>query len=119
VGTASLASEHRIADNGRMSERPPVWREELEAIVAARQELGPEYERQIVDSLADRLEREVDRRVAERPTARPHRTATPMVLGSLGLAIPLLGVAGATGGLAGVIVVALAIVLVNLIALRR
>ena len=43
---------------------------------------------------------------------------TPMVLGSLGLSIPLLGIAGGTAGLAGVAIVAAAIVLVNLIALR-
>jgi hypothetical protein len=37
----------------------------------------------------------------------------PLALGSLGIAIPLIAVAGNYGGVAGIIVVCLAIVLVN------
>jgi len=43
----------------------------------------------------------------------------PLVLGSLGLSIPLLAIAGDKAGLAGIALVCIAIVLVNLIAVRR
>ena len=39
----------------------------------------------------------------------------PLALGSLGLAIPLIGAAGGLAGVAGVIAVCIAIVLVNLL----
>jgi hypothetical protein len=38
----------------------------------------------------------------------------PLALGSLGIAIPLLGIAGGTAGLPGVIAVCIALVLINL-----
>jgi uncharacterized membrane protein YtjA (UPF0391 family) len=38
----------------------------------------------------------------------------PLALGSLGLAIPLMGIAGGTAGFPGVLAVCIAIVLVNL-----
>jgi anti-sigma factor RsiW len=97
-------------------------REELQAALRARRELGAEYEPQIVDSFLERIEKRLDERVKARPVRRDepeHRMVTPMVLGSLGLAIPLIGIAGATAGAAGVALVCVAIVLVNLLAMRR
>jgi len=44
---------------------------------------------------------------------------TPLILGSLGLAIPLLAIAGAAAGLAGIALVCVAIVSVNVVAMRR
>jgi uncharacterized membrane protein YtjA (UPF0391 family) len=92
---------------------------ELEATVRARQEVGPELEPQLVEQFVDRLEAEIDRRVDQKLKGREHRPArhgavTPMVLGSLGIAIPLTAIAGGTAGVAGIIVVWVAIVLVNL-----
>ncbi len=93
---------------------------ELEATLRARQELGSELEPQLVERFVDRLEAEIDRRVDQRlaerrPEPRPHRpgSVTPMVLGSLGIAIPLMGVAGGTAGAVGIALVCLAVVLVN------
>jgi hypothetical protein len=96
---------------------------ELEAVLAARKELGPEYEPELVDSFLEQVEKRLDGRGSAVP-ARRHRerhpaVSIPVVLGSLGLAIPLLGVAGGTAGLAGVLVVCVALVLVNAFALRR
>src|SRR5207237_5386143 len=86
---------------------------ELEAAVRAQRELGPEYEDAVVGAIVEKIER----RLAERQRAlkpRRHRgPELPIVLGSLGLAIPLLGVAGAKAGLLGVIAVCIAIVLVT------
>jgi hypothetical protein len=98
-------------------------REELQAALNARRELGAEYEPQIVDSFLEKIERRLEQRAGQAPARRErpreHHMVTPMVLGSLGLAIPLIGVAGATAGLGGVLVVAVAIVLVNLVAMLR
>ena len=92
-------------------------REELEAHVAARRELGPEYEPELMDSFLERIEQRVDERRHGKPArrdAQAHTTITPLVLGSLALSIPLIGVAGAQAGPFGVAMVCVAIVLVNL-----
>ena len=95
------------------------FRHELEATLAAREEMGAELEPQLVDRFADRMEREIDRRAKEnaaRQSPREPRHNAPMIplaLGSLGLAIPLMGIAGGTAGFGGVLVVCIAIVLVN------
>ena len=92
-------------------------RHEAEATLAARQEVGKELEPQLVDRFADRVEEEIERRAQELAAQRRPSHSAPMIplaLGSLGIAIPLLGIAGGTAGLAGVIAVCIAIVLVNL-----
>jgi hypothetical protein len=94
-------------------------REELQAVVAARGELGPEYEPELVESFLERVEQQVARRSRGVGPRREHRAVTPLILGSLGLAIPLLGVAGDAGGLAGIALVCAAIVIVNVAAIRR
>src|SRR5437867_2792785 len=97
------------------------FRRDAEAALAAREELGKHLEPQLVDSFVDRIDQEIDRRAQEvaarqRPARRQGHNAPmiPLALGSLGIAIPLLGIAGGTAGLAGIIVVCIAIVLVNL-----
>ena len=89
-----------------------VPRDEVSSALEARRELGPEYEDAVVDAFVDKVERRLEERMKH-----PARTGDPIPLavplGSLALAIPLLGIAGGTAGLAGVIVVAVAIVLVN------
>jgi hypothetical protein len=99
------------------------FRHELEATLAAREEVGEELEPQLVDRFADRIEAEIDRRASDkaarqRPRSPGHHHGNapmiPLALGSLGLAIPLMGIAGGTAGLGGIVVVCIAIVLVNL-----
>ena len=91
---------------------------EFEATVAARQETGEELEPHLVEQFAEKVEAEIERRARElagrqrRP--REHRPITPLVLGSLGIGIPLIGAAGGTAGPTGVIAVCIAIVLINL-----
>jgi hypothetical protein len=89
-----------------------VPREEVSSALAARRELGPDYEDAVVDAFVDKVERRLEERM-KHPARRADPPALAVPLGSLGLAIPLLGVAGGTAGLAGVIVVSIAIVLVN------
>ena len=98
------------------------FRHELEATLAAREEIGEELEPQLVDRFADRIEAEIDRRAKEQAARQrprspgPHHNAPmiPLALGSLGISIPLIAIAGAFAGLAGVVAVCVAIVLVNL-----
>ena len=96
-----------------------IRKDEVESAVEARRELGAEYEDSVLDSFVEKVERRLEERLKAVPRkAGPPALAVP--LGSLGLAIPLLGIAGGTAGLSGVIAVCLAVVLVNVAyALRR
>jgi hypothetical protein len=94
----------------------------LEATLAAREEVGDELEPQLVDRFADRIEAEIDRRASQKAAQQRHlprgahnAPMIPLALGSLGLSIPLMGIAGGIGGLPGIIAVCVAIVLVNLL----
>jgi tellurite resistance protein len=96
-------------------------RDELAAALEARRELGQELEPQVIDSFLAKIEKQIDARVEQKvrerlPTKRDRKNQPQVALGSLGLAIPLVAIAGGTVGLAGVVVVALAIVIVNVIA---
>ena len=95
-------------------------RHEAEATLLARQELGEELEPQLVDSFVDRIEEEIDRRAREeaahrRPAKSHPAPMIPLALGSLGVAIPLIAIAGGIAKLPGIIAVCVAIVLVNLL----
>jgi hypothetical protein len=92
-----------------------VRREEAQAALEARRELGAAYEDEVVDALVEKIER----RLAERQPKTRQGAITPLVLGSLGLSIPLIAIAANFAGLAGVIAVCIAIVVVNLAAMRR
>jgi hypothetical protein len=96
-------------------------RDELHAAIEARRELGADYEPQLVESFLERIEKRLEERVPAQPLRRDSErpAVTPLVLGSLGLSIPLIAIAGGTAGLPGVALVCLAIVLVNLFAMRR
>jgi hypothetical protein len=96
-----------------------VERADVAAAVEARRELGPAYDEALVDGLLERIERRLAKRTPSSPRARFSAPPLPVTLGSLGIAIPLVGAAGGTVGLPGVIAVCLAIVLVNLIAAIR
>lgn len=106
-------------------------REELKAAVAARRELGGEYEDAVLDSFLDRMDSSisarVDSRVADRLAGRGggsvrtgHRGDDPggraFVLGlvSLGTGIPISGIAGGTSGIGGLVVAWAGIAAVNL-----
>ena len=115
-----------MPDEPRRGELP---RDELEAAVEARRELGRERERDVIDSFLDRVEREIDARVDERlarrgggPPAR--RTGSDwgfvlLAISSLGIGIAVTGAASGTGhawvaGIAWVV-----ILLVNALYYRR
>ncbi|HEX5917106.1 MAG TPA: hypothetical protein VFY76_04590 [Nocardioides sp.] len=99
---------------------------DIEAALAARRELGARYDAELVDGFAERIERTVERRVAERGELQQRRTAglegariRQFVLGviSVGVGVPItivptVAVDGAAG-LPAVVVAWLGIVGVN------
>jgi hypothetical protein len=107
-----------------MSEIRP---EELSATLAARRELGPEYDTALVEALAERVEQVVQARVtaqqlAAPPPPRPSSTAlsagqrVAIAAISLGVAIPCLAIAGDVAGVAGVAITWAGIAVVNVAA---
>jgi hypothetical protein len=55
----------------------PVARHELEATIAARQELGPAHDDQLIAGFLDRIEKEIDRRVDDRIASRAPKKRGP------------------------------------------
>lgn len=104
-----------------------IERDEIEAVLETRRELGASYEPALVDSFAEKIERAIDARVAERTggrsvdrraDAKAHQEAgqRQMILGfvSLGTGIPISAIAGEMGGgLPGLIVAWAGIVGIN------
>jgi hypothetical protein len=106
---------------------PESPREDLQAAVAARRELGRDYEDAVLDSFLDRLDRSiaarVDARVAERVPAVLRNTGEArgrsdagLVLGvtSLVTGIPITAIAGGTTGVDGILIAWVGISVVNL-----
>ena len=92
----------------------PQLRQDAEATLAARRELGPELEPQLVDAFVERVERRLDERLRERaPAKREKDKELALAIISLGVAIPMIAIAGGTAGVAGVVAVCVALVLVN------
>ena len=100
---------------------PTVDREEIEAAIAARKELGAELEPAVIDSFVERIEKSIVKRDDQREKAlksqRDHQKE--MVLGAMALSIPLMLIAAIFTGLAGVIAVCVAIGVVAILAARQ
>jgi hypothetical protein len=88
-----------------MSEVVP--RDELQAAIEARKELGAELEPAVIDAFVARIERRLDERRedSERSLRRKREHQKEMVLGAMGISVPLLAIAAIFTGLAGVLVV--------------
>jgi hypothetical protein len=95
----------------------PETQQELEATLAARQELGPSHDKELVAGFLDRIEKEIDRRVDDR-LAQVRRGGSHRA--DLGIFIPLFIFAGIWGGALGIVAAAAALVVVYLVSeLRR
>jgi hypothetical protein len=98
-------------------------RDELSAAIEARRELGQDLEPAVIDGFLERVGKAIDERVDQRlQTRTPGRGQSQIGLAvvSMLFAIPLTGIGAGTTGLAGLVVVWLGIVLVNLAyALKR
>ena len=69
-------------------------RKELEATIAARRELGDGHDDELIAGFLQRIEHRLEKQEAPPPSA-PHHAGpiTPLVLGSIGLGIPVTAVA--------------------------
>ena len=97
-------------------------RRDYEALLATRGELGPDYERALVDSFADRMEKEIQRRVAatsggvsKRYDRQEAAAKRQLALGivSLGVGIPISAISAGIADLPGLVVAWAGIVSVN------
>lgn len=90
-------------------------RDDLAASLAARRELGPDYDAAFVDAVAERIEQAVAvRRTGLAEQEKSERAmALTVVCVSLGVSIPVTAIAAVQAGLAGLVVVWLAIAVIN------
>jgi len=97
-----------------------VPRDELRATIEARKELGEEAEPALVDAFVERIERVLAarERESEQSLRRKREHQKEMVLGSMGIAVPLLAIAAIFTGLAGVIVVCTALAVIAVVSAR-
>ncbi|MEV0667825.1 hypothetical protein ACIBI3_17750 [Actinomadura luteofluorescens] len=104
---------------------PRLPREDLTAAMAARRELGPDYDDAFIETVVDRIEETLDARAA---APRPRRRAPApeprhgdrdhslaMAILSLLAAIPLSAIGVVNAGLPGLLIALTGIVLVNFI----
>jgi hypothetical protein len=92
-----------------------VEREDVQAAIEARRELGGEMEPHLIDSFVDRIEKRIDERATGRiPAQRGGREGSfALALASLIFAIPITAIAATHGGITAMVVVWLGIVLLN------
>jgi GTPase Era involved in 16S rRNA processing len=97
-----------------------VRKDELQAAIEARRELGAEMEPHVIDAFVERIERRIAERTeeSERSLKRKREHQKEMVLGAMGISIPLLGIAAVFTGLAGVIVVCAALAVIAVVSSR-
>ncbi|MEO3827620.1 hypothetical protein [Actinomadura sp. B10D3] len=107
---------------------PKLPREDLTAAMAARRELGPDYDDAFIETVVDRIEEALDARAAAAPRPRARAWPAPeprreggdrdhslaMAVLSLLAAIPLSAIGVVNAGLPGLLFALAGIVLVNL-----
>lgn len=98
-----------------------VVKEELEAAIAARTEMGAEMEPALIDAFVARIEQRLVERGdrEERVLKRQRDHEKEMVLGSMGISVPLFAIAAVFTGLAGVVAVLVALVVITVVTARR
>jgi Flp pilus assembly protein TadB len=94
--------------------------DEARATLAARKELGEDMEPALVDAFVERIERQLGARSRESEQAlrRKREHQKEMVLGAMGISVPLLALAAIFTGVWGVIVVCSALVLIAVVSAR-
>jgi hypothetical protein len=101
-----------------MAEEKLVPREEVQAALTARRELGSDYDDALVESFAQRVEERLKARPPERRTTDERGMVLALAIVSLGCGIPITAIAVTQAGLAGLIVAWVGIVLVNVVFAR-
>jgi hypothetical protein len=97
-----------------------VRKDELQAAVEARKELGAEMEPALIDAFVERIERRLAERVGESEQSLRRRRdhQKEMVLGGMALSIPLFALAAIFTGLAGVIAVLAVLAVIAIVSAR-
>ena len=95
-------------------------RQEFDAALQARRELGDEMEPELVDAFVERIERTLAKRdkVDERELYRRREHQKEMILGSMGISVPLFVVAAIFTGIEGVVAVCLLLVIIAIVVSR-
>jgi Flp pilus assembly protein TadB len=95
-------------------------KEELQAAIDARKEVGSDLEPAVIDAFVERIERRIAERGAasEQSLKRKREHQKEMVLGGMGISIPLLAIAAIFTGLAGVIAVMAALIVIAIVSAR-
>ncbi|MCS7050331.1 MAG: hypothetical protein NZL87_01810 [Thermomicrobium sp.] len=108
--------------SGTAAPADPQLVEALQVTVASRRELGPEYDRELVEEFLTRVQQALERRVEELWQERERRRRRSALTRGLTLtlvllaAIPLTAAAGLTAGASGIAIVWVGLVLVVLTA---
>ena len=95
-------------------------KQELRAAIKAREELGSEMEPAVIDAFVARIEQRLEGRATddERALKRKRDHQKEMVLGSMGISVPLFAIAAGFTGLPGVLAVLVALVIIAVISAR-
>jgi hypothetical protein len=93
-----------------------VVKEELDAAVAARRELGEEMEPAVVDAFVKRIEKRIGS--SEKAIRRRQDHQKEMILGSMGISIPLFAIAAIFTGLPGIAAICLVLAVVAIVSSR-
>ena len=97
-----------------------VRKDELEAAIEARKELGAEMEPAVIDAFVERIENRLASRdeTGERALRRRREHQKEMILGAMGISVPLLLFAAIFTGLAGVIAVCVVLGVIAIVTAR-
>ncbi len=111
----------------RIAADSPVSPDEFRAAAEVHRELGPEYDKAVVESFLERLGPEIDARVDARVSqvarevgagaGQPSTPSMKLAITSMALGIPLTAIVATSGdhpvGLVGVLIIWLAIAIIN------
>ena len=97
-----------------------VVRDELRSAIEARRELGEEMEPAVIDSFVARIEERLAGGANEsaRALQRKRDFQKEMILGSMGISIPLTAIAAVFTGLPGVVAVCVALIVIAVVSSR-
>ena len=104
----------RVADDA-------VVRDEVRTAIEARNELGAEMEPAVIDAFVERIERRLADRADrdERALRRKRDHQKEMILGSMAISVPLFAIAAVFTGLASVVAVLVALVVIAVVSTRE
>lgn len=98
----------------------PVRKDELQAAIEARKELGADLEPEVIDGFVERIERRIGARTghSEESLKRKRDHQKEMVLGAMGISVPIFVIAAIFAGLAGIIAVGAVIAVIAVVSAR-